>query len=81
MNFDAVTTTAATPVRIAPKPLRASLNRHPVGRVSHQCRTMPACDNVNPTNTPIANSGTSVFMSPRAPISSTAETSVRNPIP
>ncbi|MFI5591522.1 hypothetical protein ACIA5G_41180 [Amycolatopsis sp. NPDC051758] len=63
-NFVAVTTTAAIPVSSAPKPLSAALPCRPRGRSRRQCRTMPNCERVKPTKTPIANSGTRVFMSP-----------------
>ena len=44
----------------------------PGPRCSRQCRTMPAWDRVKPTNTPIANSGISAWVSPRATTSRTA---------
>ena len=44
----------------------------PGGRCSCQCRTMPAWDRVKPTNTPMANSGISAWVSPLDTTSSTA---------
>ncbi|WP_409496847.1 SDR family NAD(P)-dependent oxidoreductase [Amycolatopsis sp. cmx-11-12] len=51
------------------------------GRGRRQCRTIPAWESVNPTNTPIANSGTRVFMSPSVMTSRIAAVTARNPTP
>jgi hypothetical protein len=51
--FVIATMTSTTPVTIAPNPLIAALLRHPGSRSRRQCNTIPACDSVNDTNTPI----------------------------
>ena len=42
------------PVAIAPRPLSVARHFHPASRTVNQWRTMPACDSVKHTNTPIA---------------------------
>ena len=51
-------------VRKAPKPLMTARVIQPRDRSVLQCLTMPNWDSVNPTNTPMANSGTSACVSP-----------------
>ena len=53
-----------TVVRTAPKPLMAARVIQPRDRSILQCLTMPNWDSVNPTNTPMANSGISACVSP-----------------
>ncbi len=45
----------ATAVTTAPVPLMTARRDHPRSRVRHQCTTSPACERVNPVNTPMAN--------------------------
>ena len=47
------TMSRTTPVTSAPNPLIAALERQPWPPTRRQCITIPACDNVNDTNTPI----------------------------
>ena len=63
---------SAASVNTAPTPLMTARVRQPSVRFSRQCRTMPVCERVKPTNTPIANSGTSACVSPFETTSSTA---------
>ena len=53
------TTISTMPVTSAPVPLMAALVFHPGPRSCRQCTTMPACDSVKDTNTPIMYSGIS----------------------
>jgi hypothetical protein len=53
------------PVTTAPKPLMQALVFQPAFRCSRQWITMPVCDSVNDTNTPIMYSGSSDCVSPR----------------
>ncbi len=50
----------AAAVMAAPVPLMAARRVHPGGLVRRQWTTRPACDNVNPMKTPMANRGMSV---------------------
>ena len=56
--------TRTIPVVTAPNPLMTALVFHPASRVRRQWMTIPACDNVNDTNTPIMYSGSSACVSP-----------------
>ena len=51
-------------VRTAPTALIAARVDQPGDRSALQCLTMPTWDRVKPTNTPMANSGTSACVSP-----------------
>ena len=51
--FVVATITRTIPVTIAPNPLIAALVRQPVPRSVRQCSTIPACESVKDTNTPI----------------------------
>ena len=62
--------TVATAVTTAPMPLMTARWRQRGGRVRRQCTTSPVWDSVNPVNTPIANSGISVWVLPPTATSS-----------
>ena len=54
VNFVTTCTTETTAVATAPTPLSAARRFQPASRLRHQCITIPACDSVKQTNTPIA---------------------------
>ena len=70
-----------TKVRTAPSPLMAARRIQPGWRCACQCRTMPAWDRVKPTNTPMANSGMSAWVSPSEATSSAAAATASTPTP
>ena len=51
--FVTATTTSTMPVTTAPKPLIEALVLQPGPRNRRQCATIPACDSVKDTKTPI----------------------------
>jgi hypothetical protein len=53
VNLAWMTSTATSPVAIAPAPLTAARRCQPGSRRSAQYRTIPACESVNATKTPI----------------------------
>ena len=66
------TMTSTMPVTIAPNPLMSALVFHPGVCAFFQWMTMPACDSVNETNTPIMYNGSRACVSPRKVTISTA---------
>jgi len=54
VNFVTICTMDTSAVATAPIPLSAARRCHPGSRARNQCITMPACDSVKQTNTPIA---------------------------
>ena len=64
VNLETRKTMVAMAVMHAPKPLMAARRRQPVGRSRHQCTTSPACESVNPMNTPMAKRGMRVLVLP-----------------
>ena len=72
---------SAAVVSTAPSPLMNARPAQPRPCCSCQCRTMPVWDRVNPTNTPIANTGISAWVLPRATTSSTAANTASTLIP
>ena len=81
MNLLISSIASATAVSTAPRPLMAARPAQPSPRCSRQCLTMPAWDRVNPTNTPMANSGTSAWVSPRETTSRMAAATASTPTP
>ena len=67
--FVAATTRSTMPVTSAPTPFTSALVAQPGPRRRHQWTTMPACDSVKDTNTPIMYRGISACVSPRKTIS------------
>jgi len=63
-NFVTTCTTDTTAVAAAPTPFSHAFHFQPGSRHLNQCTTMPACDSVKQTNTPMAYSGISALVSP-----------------
>ena len=69
--------TVVAAVSRAPTPLTTARAIQPSDRSALQCLTMPTWDSVKPTNTPMANSGTSACVSPSAATSRAAASRAR----
>ena len=72
---------SAAVVSTAPSPLMNARRAQPSPCCSCQCLTMPVWDRVNPTNTPMANTGIRAWVLPLDTTSSTAAAAASTPTP